>query len=70
MTFTIKLARLHANLTQEQMAKEFGVCRDTYRKIEAHPDTCTIAQAKRLSQVSKIPLDQIFFGDNSTLSRK
>lgn len=61
MTFTIKQARKYIGFTQDQMAKEFGVCRDTYRAIENNPELCTIAQAKQLSQVTGISLDDLFF---------
>lgn len=68
MTFTVKQARQHIGYTQDQMAEKFGVCRDTYRKIENNPELCTVAQAKQLALVTGISLDQIFFGGNSTFS--
>lgn len=61
MAFTVKQARMLAEKTQRQMAEMLGVCVDTYRSIELHPDTATVEQAKIISKVTGIPYDQIFF---------
>lgn len=67
--FTVKQARLLAGKTQMETAKYLGVCRDTYRSIEQNPDRATIKQAKEISALFGLEVDQIFFGSNSTLSR-
>lgn len=64
--FTLKQARMLSGKTQNQMADSIGVCRDTYRAIEAEPERATIAQAKKISLVLGLPVDQIFFGFDST----
>lgn len=61
MGFSVKQARQYAGLAQREMAKELGVSRDTYRKIESFPDTASIAVAKKISLIVGIPIDQIFF---------
>lgn len=66
LEFTVKQARQYAGYTQREMAEKVGVSRDTYRKIEQSPDTATIACAKKISEVVEIPIDQIFFTNDST----
>ena len=69
MTYSVKQARKLADLTQVQMADALGVSRDTYRRIEENPETATIAQGKRIAEVTGIPFDAIFFRVSSTKSR-
>lgn len=69
MVYSVKQARLVAGKTQREMADLLEVHRDTYRKIELSPDTATIQQAKTISAVTGIPVDQIFFAQDSTFSR-
>lgn len=61
MTYTVKLVRQSLNKTQEEMARLMGVSRDTYRKIELHPETATIMQAKRFCEVTGMSVDQLNF---------
>lgn len=69
MKFSVEQARKHAGLTQKQMAEKLGVCRDTYRKIELSPGTATIEQGERISEITGISFDDIFFDSDSTLGR-
>lgn len=66
MGFSVKQARQYAGFTQIEMAQRLGVSRDTYRKIELSPETASVALAKKISAVVGIPIDQIFFVQNST----
>ena len=66
MVFSVKQARLLHDLKQAEVAKKLGVHVQTYRKIEQNPDLATIEQAKKFSEIVKIPYDQIFFADDST----
>lgn len=66
MGFSVKQARQYAGFTQIEMARNLGVSRDTYRKIELSPETASVALAKKISAVVGIPIDQIFFTQNST----
>ena len=43
--YTVKQARQLAGLSQDQIAKMMGVCTDTYRRIEKHPEKTTIEYA-------------------------
>ena len=58
--YTIKQARLLSGKTQQTMANLMGIDRNTYRKIEKNPDKATIRQAKDISMITRIPVDQIF----------
>lgn len=61
MKFSVEQARRFANKTQQEMAVLMGICRDTYRNIEHNPEDATIRQAKDISHITGIPIDQIFF---------
>ena len=67
--YTVKQARQLSGKTQKEIANQLGVCRDTYRSIEKDPEKATIKQAFEFCEVVGIPIDQIFFGKSSTLSR-
>ncbi len=60
MQFTVKQARLHSDKTQAEMAKMLGICRNKYLNIEKHPDRATIAEAKQISEITGIPLENLF----------
>ena len=64
--FTVKQARQYAGFTQIEMARKLGISRDTYRKIELSPESASVALAKKISEIVRIPIDQIFFAQNST----
>ncbi len=66
MGFSVKQARQYAGFTQMEMAQKLGVSRDTYRKIELSPESASVALAKKISEIVGIPIDQIFFAQNST----
>lgn len=70
MPFTLKQARRYAEKTQKQVAVAIKVCVDTYRAIEENPENATIKQAKEIAAFLGIPYNDIFFGNNSTLSRE
>lgn len=62
MPYTLKQARTLREKTQAEMAIALGVCRDTYRSIEANPEQATIQQAKQICNFLNMRLDDIFFG--------
>jgi len=70
MEFTVEQARKHADFTQQQMADKMGISRHTYIRIEKEPESATIGQGKAIARITGIPFNQIFFGENSTLSRE
>lgn len=69
MKYSVKQARKLNDLTQSQMAEMLGVHRTTYRKIEVNPECATIAQGKKIAEITGIPFDNIFFDRDSTESR-
>ncbi|MCW4645834.1 helix-turn-helix transcriptional regulator [Bacillus safensis] len=66
---TLKHARLLKGLKMKDMAKELNVHVQTYSKMEKFPDTITIGEAKKISEILGMSYDQIFFNSNSTLGR-
>lgn len=66
MQFTIKQARTHAGLTQEQAAKAIGVCRHRYMKIEKDQNEATVAELNNLSRITGIPIRDFILVTNST----
>ena len=61
MSFTVKQARMYAGKTQREMAKHLKINVQTYRKIEVSSKSATIEQAKKISEVTGIPYDEIIF---------
>ena len=69
MKLTMKQARMASEKTQRQCADLFGICEDTYRKIENDPTRITIVQAKAFSDFVGFPIDTIIFTPDSSLNR-
>ncbi|MGO5028199.1 helix-turn-helix transcriptional regulator [Candidatus Agathobaculum pullicola] len=63
MSFTIKQARMYNGFTQVEMAQKMGISRDFYRKIEENPESATVKQARAISEITGIPVDDIFFSN-------
>lgn len=66
MQFTLRQARAYAGLTQAEMAKNLNIDRGTYIKLEKDPSEATVRQLNAISQITGIPLTEIFLGCNST----
>lgn len=62
MLLTLKQARLISGLTQESIAKNLGIHVQSYRKIENSPDSATVLQCKKISEIVGIDYNNIFFG--------
>ena len=63
MAFTIKQARLFAGKQQQEMADFLGIHVQTYRKLEKNPSIVSVEQAKKISEITGISYDQIFFAN-------
>ena len=63
---TLRQARKASEVSQKSMAAALGISKNTYLKIEKQPDTATIAQAKKISEILNVSYDEIFFGVCST----
>ena len=57
----VKLARVEADLTQQQLADEIGVTRQTIGLIEAERYNPTIQLCLLIAQVTNKNLDELFF---------
>lgn len=69
MKLTLKKARLLKGFKQSELAERLGVHVQTYRKMEKHPDTVTIGEAKKICEILDVSYDYIFFNQDSTLGR-
>ena len=59
--------RKKENLTQEQLAEKINVTRQTISKWELNQTTPDIKQAKELSRLFKVSLDELTDNDMTTL---
>lgn len=60
----LKIERAILNLTQEQLAKEIGVSRQTINSIEKNRYVPSTILALKLSEVFNKPVNEIFILDN------
>ena len=51
----LKIFRVRRGLTQEEIAREIGVCRSTYAEIETGKRECNTRFLKKLQNVYEIP---------------
>lgn len=63
MKMTLRQARRLREKSQGELAKQIGIHVNTYRRLEANPDTATVAMAKRISQALGVPCGDIFFAN-------
>lgn len=65
--FTVNLtaARANANMTQSQFAEALGVDRGTVYNWENGKGTPSATLLRKISELSKIPMDYIFVPDKS-----
>ena len=70
MSMTMKMARVGAGLTQQQVADKMGIHAQTYSKMENDSEGVTIREAKLFSQIVGVPWAEIFFGTESNLIRE
>ena len=54
--FTIEQARKYAGMTQEEMAKNIGISRSAYIRIEKDACIARVRTIKRISQCTGIPI--------------
>lgn len=66
MQFTLRQARTHAGMTQADMANALGIDRGTYLRMEKDPQKATVRQLNVISEITGIPVNDIFLGCNST----
>lgn len=59
-------ARKKARYSQEAVAGHLGISRPTYAKMESNPDTVTIEDAKKLTELFGVKFEDIFFDKNDS----
>lgn len=68
---SISQARNELGLTQQNMADELGIARQTYAKMEAEPENLTIREARLICAILGKRVRDIFFlgvvSENSSL---
>ncbi len=64
--YSVKQARLLSGFTQAQMARGLEITRETYIRLEKNPDKITVAQGRRISKITGVPFERIFFAKYST----
>lgn len=58
---TLRQIRLMKEISQEKMAKELGIHRNTYVNWEDNPGRIPVDQAKRISEILQADMNDIFF---------
>ena len=59
---SLAAARVNAEMTQEEVAKTLGVSKQTVVNWEKSRTEIDHSQAKKLSELYNMPLNNIFFG--------
>lgn len=62
--YSLREAREKRGLTQQEVADELGVSRQTYIRFEKKPEKANVRQARRLCEILSCSYDGIFFGKN------
>lgn len=66
MEMSIRQARRAKEITQKEMAESLQVHVQTYRRIEEHPETATIAQARKIAEKLCMSYNDLIFTQDST----
>jgi len=66
----LRRARWIRGITRQKMAQTLGVSLAKYVYWESFPEQMPLSSARLFAEAVELPLDVIFFGPNSTLSRK
>lgn len=61
LQISLAAARVNAELTQEEVAKQLKVSKNTVVNWENGKTEPTISQGRKLSELYKMPLEHIFF---------
>lgn len=65
MQISLAAARVNANLTQEEVAKEMHISKQTIVNWERGISEPKMSQSRKLSELYKMPLDYIFLPQKS-----
>ena len=59
-------ARQKERYTQQQVADKLGISRPTYARMEKNPGDITFDEAKKLAELFRVDVKEIFFGTNDS----
>lgn len=59
-------ARKKERYTQQQVADLLGISRPTYARMEQNPGDVSIEDAKRLAEIFRVDVRDIFFSSNDS----
>ena len=62
---TLKVARVNADLSQQEAAKRLGISKATLQNYEAGNTVPDIWMSRKIEDVYGFPIDYIFFGTNT-----
>lgn len=65
MATPVKVARIEADMSQQDVADRMGIHVQTYAKLEKNPDMMTIDDAKLFSSIVGRNITDIFFASDS-----
>lgn len=57
----LKEARKNARYRQQDVADHLGVSRQTYSRMEQHPEAVSVGDARKLAEFFGVTVDDIFF---------
>ena len=65
---TLEMARAKTGLSQEELAKQLGINRNTYAKYEKYKLSMRIDMAQKFSSIVGISIDNLIFLNNNYTS--
>lgn len=65
LQISLAAARVNANLTQEEVAREMHISKQTLVKWEKGISEPKMSQSRKLSELYRMPLDHIFLPQKS-----
>lgn len=67
---SLKEERVKRGISQAYMAKQLGISRPTYMRIESNPQSASIEQARLIVNIFAEDLYQIFLPKNDSFTNK
>lgn len=61
MKYTVKQARVGADLTMQEIAYKMGIHPQTYAKYEKHPKDMSISTAEKFAEIVGLNFEDIIF---------
>lgn len=65
--YTLRQARVLADLTKQEVAEKLNVAWATYNLIEKDPKRASIRMMEKIAKIFDIPYDALFFGSERDL---